>query len=273
MDRRFPDTYESPFSSMADRTRKQEQNVAFETEMSSFAQPSVDNFKSIICPFLSTLVHEGALPVQTSYSRELLEKVTVDAGLAPETAEDHVADNFAFTPSGFQDIFNLEGAPNEHATSTGINDCATTYSNCRQSGGGLFCDNSTRSCSVPNAARFEETFRALDVNFNNRLSLDELELNAESVRIRDVNPFGLGSIRGAHGLIIQIFTDGGGNRLGGNLYIEKDSLWAILMDRRFPDTYESPFSSMADRTRKQEQNVAFETEMTSFVQPSVNKNR
>merc|ERR1719468_401945 len=76
-------------------------------------------FTHIICPFLSTLVFEEELYVQQSYSKETLLQATMAQGLSREMAEDHIDDNFAFTPSGWQDIFNYEGAPNEHMTSTG----------------------------------------------------------------------------------------------------------------------------------------------------------
>jgi len=49
------------------------------------------------------------------------------AGQAPFDPTGHVAANFQFNAPGLIDIFNMEGNPNEHDLSSGINDCETTY--------------------------------------------------------------------------------------------------------------------------------------------------
>merc|ERR1712039_588142 len=90
-----------------------------------------DDHTRIICPFLDALVNEGKMAVKTSYHRDELRDVTIAAGLDPATTEKHIQSNFKDIPSGLIDIFDMEGLPNEHWTSTGINDCTTHVSNCR----------------------------------------------------------------------------------------------------------------------------------------------
>merc|ERR1711933_639676 len=48
-------------------------------------------------------------------------------GQEPFDPSGHVASNFQFNAPGLIDIFNMEGNPNEHDLSTGINDCETIY--------------------------------------------------------------------------------------------------------------------------------------------------
>jgi len=173
-------------------------------------------------------VQEEVLPVRSSYSKELLKTVTTRAGLSDTMAEDHIDDNFAFNPSGFQDIFNMEGASNEHMTSTGINDCSTTFENCHRSDGQLSCTNFTsRSCGVPSLDKFNSAFNLLDTDHDDRLHLSELLANAGMLPAVDANAFGLGSIPGSFSLIIQIFGETPSS-------ITKDRMRVVLIDRMFP---------------------------------------
>jgi len=89
-----------------------------------------EDFRNIICPFLSTLVNEGALPVKDSYTVAELRNVTLFAGLPADLLDPHVAGNFQNNPSGTQDLFSMEGSSKEHATSTGVHDCPTMYFYC-----------------------------------------------------------------------------------------------------------------------------------------------
>merc|ERR1719229_379395 len=82
------------------------------------------------------LVHEGVLPVRPIYRWDELQEVTIKAGLEANFTQDQlIAANFAFNPSGLQNIFAMEGAANEHFGSTGINDCASVFRNCQEESG------------------------------------------------------------------------------------------------------------------------------------------
>eukprot|EP00971_Amphidinium_carterae_P330584 6463697-Amphidinium_carterae.1 len=63
-------------------------------------QPVRDH-RSIICPFLSTLINEGVLPRKDLYTRDELQEITIQAGLSEDVTIGHVDSNFAHNPSGF----------------------------------------------------------------------------------------------------------------------------------------------------------------------------
>jgi len=136
MDRRFPRYYRFGGKLRGYPLRRTQNSAGVQSVQSNsrFNEPTPNNVFLIICPFLSTLVNEGVLPLQQAYSRQLLEEVTIEAGLDPEAAEEHVAENFANRGNGEdigeEDLFNLEGAQNEHQQSTGINDCTTEFVEC-----------------------------------------------------------------------------------------------------------------------------------------------
>jgi len=150
----------------------------------NFVKFGLHNIKHIICPFLSTLVNEGALPLKQIYTEAELMQATIDTGLPMDNATDHVADNFENTPTKEQDIWNLEGATNEHKQSTGINDCPTQFSECRGMHGKRVCQVSTRrTCKVPNQGKFNQFVRVVDANKNNRITEDELFAAAEAAGV------------------------------------------------------------------------------------------
>jgi len=136
MDRRFPRTYKFTGKLRGYPLRRTQNSVGVQSVQSAsrFNEPTPNNVFLIICPFLSTLVNEGVLPLQQAYSRQLLEEVTIEAGLDPDAAAEHVDENFANRGNGEdigeEDLFNLEGAQNEHQQSTGINDCTTEFVEC-----------------------------------------------------------------------------------------------------------------------------------------------
>merc|ERR1711920_1189327 len=135
------------------------------------------DYKRIICPFLSTLVNEGIVPVKTSYHRDELRDYTIDAGIDPVTAEAHIWSNFKDIPSGEIDIFDMEGLPNEHHTSTGINDCNTFVHTCiTHDAGHRECSTETQNkmCGVPSQVHFDSFFQIADVNPDNVLTSAEL---------------------------------------------------------------------------------------------------
>lgn len=228
VDREFPANF-VPRTSLAQKTKRQEQT--------KFINPALENFKLIICPFLSTLVHEEVLPIKTVYNKELLMEVIMQAGLSEDAAEEHIEDNFAFNPSGSQDIFNMEGAANEHKTSTGINDCSTAFGSCEQSGGQLLCSNFTSrtECAVPDGSKFDSVFDQLDTNSDGNLDRSELFANADLLPIGDANAFGVGSIPGSFGLIMQVF----GETIDR---ISKDRLRTVFIDRKFPAGFFIPLA-------------------------------
>jgi hypothetical protein len=89
--------------------------------------PGVKDLDAVICPFLRTMLATGALPVQDTYTREELEEFTMEAGVPSTDAALHAEGNFGNVPSSIMDLFDMEGNPNEHQTSTGIVDCPTPF--------------------------------------------------------------------------------------------------------------------------------------------------
>jgi len=148
-----------------------------------FVQASIRNINFIICPFLSTMVNEGALPVRQSYTRDQLQAATEIAGLDPAIGDAHIEGNFVNDPDGVQDLFNLEGASNEHVTSTGIHDCSTEYTGCSGNEtpqGERECRTRTRrACRMPdNSGLFDEFVKANDRDGNGFITLAELDAAA-----------------------------------------------------------------------------------------------
>jgi len=213
-------------------------------------EASLQNVNSIICPFLSALVKEGVLPVRSAYTREELQQITLQSGLEPTLAQAHVDGNFVNQPTGVQDIFNMEGAPNEHDLSTGINDCKTTFTNCQGPEGNRMCTTFTaRECKLPNAVIFEEFFAVVDVNKDGIMTRAELEdpsllvgagrrlqaAAAGTFPVVDANPIGGGTIPGSFGLILNIFGE-------TQDQMSKEALRVLVVDRRFPPGFVFPGS-------------------------------
>jgi hypothetical protein len=132
------------------------------------------------------MIQDGFLPVKDSYTREELQSLTETAGLPSSVAQLHTASNFKDIPSGIIDIFNMEGLPNEHKTSTGIHDCATLYHDCKHSNGIYTCESEVdivgfKSCqaALPNSVKFEDFWSVADANSDNILTRAELEAGDE----------------------------------------------------------------------------------------------
>jgi len=207
---------------------------------------SRSDFKKIICPFLSALVNQGVLPVQPTYHKDDLFEVTAEAGLPTPIGFEHVEENFFNNPTGFIDIFELEGVPNEHVNSTGINDCPTTFVECSA----LRTTNilshevrdcrtftQTEDCGVPNAAIFEAFFAATDTNGDGVLTNIELTENTEGLPIVDANPIGLGTIPASHTLLMIIFGSSNGTFPSAN--ITKSNLFTVEIERKFPADFDT----------------------------------
>jgi len=186
----------------------------------------------IICPFLSTLVNEHVL-VGCTHSKKKLLEVTIAAGLSRSLAEEHVDSNFRNLPEDFQNICDMEGALNEHQTSTGINDCVTTFTDCSPAHAGkkASCRTETREkfCGSPMGNTFESFFDKLDTNSDSYLSIGELENATDKIEFNDANPVAEGTIEGSFGLLLNIFGDNG--------LIHKVNLQRLILERRFPPGY------------------------------------
>merc|ERR1719373_1214520 len=148
-----------------------------------FVQASIRNINFIICPFLSTMVNEGALPVRQSYTRDELQAATELVGLDPAIGDAHIQGNFVNDPDGVQDLFNLEGVSNEHVTSTGIHYCSTEYTGCSGNEtpqGERECRARTRrDCRMPdNTGLFDEFVKANDRDGDGFITLAELDAAA-----------------------------------------------------------------------------------------------
>merc|ERR1712232_1340716 len=103
--------------------------------MGAFSGPR--DLDGIICPFFTTMIANGALEAKLVYTREELEEFSQQAGVPRVDAELHTEGNFLNIPTGLIDLFDMEGNPNEHQTSTGIADCPTPFP--AQTGNLNFC--------------------------------------------------------------------------------------------------------------------------------------
>jgi len=206
----------------------------------------------IICPFLATLVNEGALPVRDSYTKFELEGTTVQAGIPEMNVEEHVhGGNFLNNPSGVQNIFNMEGAVNEHVTSTGIHDCKTDYSKCPEStlhnpiGKELCPGAETEDCELPNEDIFEKFWDHTDANDDKFIDLEEMLNDAEEFDVIDRNDVtGRGTITGGFQSLIRLLgvdDDGMHQEANGNTKMDKPTMQRINIDRRFPEHYTYPY--------------------------------
>merc|ERR1712232_1204199 len=82
---------------------------------------------NVICPFFATMLNTDILATKAAYSRGELLTFMMDAGVAENIAIGHVEANFAHIHSDMMNLFDMEGNPNEHQTSTGILDCPSSY--------------------------------------------------------------------------------------------------------------------------------------------------
>jgi len=202
----------------------------------------VDHLR-ITCPFLSTLIHEGDLHVKDSYTAKELMDITIAAGLDADSAKGHIAANFKDIPSNEIDIFNMEGLPNEHFSSTGINDCNSCVFKCRKhKDGHQECQTTTpnKTCGVPSQQRFDEFFQIADSNGDGVLTATELKSSEDDLPENDFNPIGDGTIVKSFQALIDIFG------VPPKMKISRDALKTINVDRRYPATFTFPST---DNTR------------------------
>merc|ERR1719163_1056971 len=81
----------------------------------------------LICPFFAAMLNSGVLEKKPIYTRAELFSFTIDAGISVGIGELHSQGNFGNIPTNLIDLFDMEGNPNEHQTSTGVLDCPTTF--------------------------------------------------------------------------------------------------------------------------------------------------
>merc|ERR1711976_1057065 len=126
----------------------------------------------------------------------------------------------------------MEGAMNEHKTSTGIN-CATTFTDCSPAHAGkkasCLTETSDKFCGSPMGNTFESFFDKLDTNSDSYLSIGELENATDKIEFNDANPVAEGTIESSFGLLLNIF--------GENGLIHKVNLQRLILERRFPPGY------------------------------------
>jgi hypothetical protein len=202
--------------------------------------------RKIICPFLSSMIHEDFLPRKAEYSKDELEKLTLDAGLDPALTSAHIEGNFKDIPTGRIDVFNMEGLPNEHHTSTGINDCNTFFSNCAVRTGPHWrripskykvCESKTEPCLLPSQPHFDLFVSKADANQDDDITYKELAAadsgQDDEFFVNDINEIGGGTISGAFSFLLDIARD----QVCG---MSTGLMQRINMDRRMPSNFEFP---------------------------------
>jgi len=202
--------------------------------------------RKIICPFLSAMIHDGLLPRKAEYTKDELEILTLDTGLDPTLTRGHIEGNFKDIPTGRIDVFNMEGLPNEHHTSTGINDCNTFFSNCAVRTGPHWrstpskykvCESKTEPCLLPSQPHFELFVLKADADRDAEITYKELE-DADSGKndeffVNDINEIGGGTISGAFSFLLDIARD----LVCG---MSTSLMQRINMDRMMPSNFEFP---------------------------------
>lgn len=209
------------------------------------------DIQKIICPFLSTMINENALPVQQYYSADQFIDFLANAGVPYSTILPHVNSQFRRIYTNKMDIFNMEGLPNEHVTSTGITDCETDYTDYRgcsvtgtpdASPGGCMqgvrvCPTADKNCNVNDTLHTDAVLEHFSPNSTN-ISVSDFKNGENSFRSsplihkKDINIGAgvLGTISGSFGLTIIVLT-------GGSETISKEDLKTVLLHRKFPSTY------------------------------------
>jgi len=198
------------------------------------------------------MVNEGIYEVKTGYTFDELIEVTIQAGLTPAEARGGMLSTWKGHPRGWLlDIFEMDGQTNEHKTSTGINDCATTAIYCHtfdevgspvnsQLPGSSQCVTRTEPCVKPNPVRFEAFWNIVDLDGDGIWTRKELlELDDGSilkgVPFIDANPLGVNTMAIAFALLLDVFG------LPPNRdRFDKATLWSVFIDRKFPHWYHYP---------------------------------
>jgi len=177
----------------------------------TIASSQNDHLK-IICPFISSMVNDRHLdvPFGARPTEAELTQLTINAGLNTKETHAHVEGNFKkipFDADGVKrmDIYHMEGAKNEHLTSTGINDCDTVY----------HADGAptTVQCPVPNEAFFDAFWKVAALDGDSQsMSYADLAGGADYGLFADLDPSfpaneAGGTIEGAFGFLLDIAKD------------------------------------------------------------------
>lgn len=214
--------------------------IQIQEEPSGRYDVTPEEVRGTICPWVSIMLNMKKLRGCWQTNQTLLD-VAVASGLPERVAQRHIAGNFLNNPSGEQDVCNMEGALNEHKTSTRINDCRTVYEGCtpHQDGKPAVCEKvttNTTTCGIPDAREFDEFWSKIkDGDTSPYVSAAEIRKNAHLVPIIDENPVAVGTLGGSFTLMLAIF--------GFNVFIDgdkmdalihRDSLAEVLLQRIFP---------------------------------------
>jgi len=201
------------------------------------------DYKKIICPFLSTLIHEHALPVRDWYTRaELTDLVVNVGGLSKEEVSKHIHAQFRMLRTLKIDIFDMEGLPDEHQTSSGINDCYSDYSDYRSCpsnpdtsplAGVRVCPTPSKSCGVPNSDKLHIFWEHFDTNSDEQLSVAELQQGVASWSPQAVDhntdPQVEGKLDDAFKFLIQTFSNSDS--------MSKTDFMTVNLQRQYPPNF------------------------------------
>jgi hypothetical protein len=182
------------------------------------------------------------MPYRNLYSADELVDLVLSSGLSREEAAPHMESQVRRVGQNQFDIFNMEGFPNEHVTSTGITDCPSdfAYDSCPVSQtlgdpfvGVRICNTNHEGCTVPNADKFESFFGHFDVDGDDVLTSDELvarEAAFAGSAVDTQTEVGVsGTISGAFTFMMSVFTR--------DKSITKADLRTLLIDRRYPQSF------------------------------------
>lgn len=214
---------------------------------------------TVICPFLATLLNEGALDKKNVHTAQELADVSIAAGLPNSTVQGHTFEgNFRDIPSMRINVFDMEGNVNEHLTSTGITDCPSSYPISSSTNCPLDSVTQAPKCPTPDTGcrrnatfvqeKFDTFFRIADTNSDGFLDVDELEPAEEqynsvlgNLLTPDVN-FGLhvqpphpveGRIHGAFTMFTEVFGE-------ECRRISRATLQRTVVENRYPSHFTFP---------------------------------
>eukprot|EP00927_Polykrikos_kofoidii_P051031 TRINITY_DN44846_c0_g1_i1.p1 TRINITY_DN44846_c0_g1~~TRINITY_DN44846_c0_g1_i1.p1 ORF type:complete len:272 (-),score=35.37 TRINITY_DN44846_c0_g1_i1:261-1076(-) len=206
------------------------------------------SWKTVICPFLATMIKSGYLKTRGTYTRAEMLQLSISAGLDARTAETHIENNFGPLPTNTIDIFDMEGIRTEHKTSTGINDCRSLFP---QTASEAACpvDRVTGAPKCPTPDEACLTTAVLDEKFNRYVELadinqDELFTSSEVFDVAekyeletvDLNVDGHDLLGGSFDALIMVFGETCGS-------ITLASLRKVLLEKEPPDYYVFPQSN------------------------------
>eukprot|EP00929_Paragymnodinium_shiwhaense_P086348 TRINITY_DN46872_c0_g1_i2.p1 TRINITY_DN46872_c0_g1~~TRINITY_DN46872_c0_g1_i2.p1 ORF type:complete len:468 (-),score=77.74 TRINITY_DN46872_c0_g1_i2:227-1630(-) len=199
-----------------------------------------EDYKRIICPFLSTIIHEVVLWPRNCFSKQALIDITIAAGVTAAAAREHVNLHFVNLPYDCLDIFDMEGLPCEHLVSTGVSDCKTSFKDCQSSkyeAHMMSCaDTPDKDCGVPDTGKFDKLMKAVDSNGDSCWTAQEIReaFKRDKVPVIDMNPMATVSGESGFLLLLDAFAPHSAEHPGE---LCKQDLYTLLIERRFPSWY------------------------------------